>query len=110
MKPINLKIKTKQRNYKIIIGSNIIKKISSLLNENLINFEKCLLVVDKNISTKKISEIKKSLKRKKVFTYYFKANEKNKNQINVSKIVESIHKTYPTPMLTPISIARSKFE
>jgi 3-dehydroquinate synthase/shikimate kinase/3-dehydroquinate synthase len=88
MKPINLKIKTKQRNYKIIIGSNIIKKISSLLNENLINFEKCLLVVDKNISTKKISEIKKSLKRKKVFTYYFKANEKNKNQINVSKIVE----------------------
>ena len=35
---------------------------------------------------------------------------KIKLKIDVRKIVEIIHKTYPTPMLTPISIARSKFE
>ena len=35
---------------------------------------------------------------------------KIKLNIDVRKIVESIHITYPTPMLTPIIIARSKFE
>ena len=35
-----------------------------------------------------ISKINKSLKKKKIFKYYFDANEKNKNLNNVNKILQ----------------------
>ena len=50
MKIIKLKIKTKSQNYPIIIGSNLISNISKLVKNNSVNFKKCLLIVDKNIS------------------------------------------------------------
>ena len=49
MKKIRLLIKTKSKKYPIIIGSNIINQINYLLNSNNINFEKSLIVFDKNI-------------------------------------------------------------
>ena len=52
MKPIKLKIKTKTQGYSIIIGSGIIKNISKLIKDNSLNFRKCLIVVDQNISKK----------------------------------------------------------
>ena len=88
MKIIKLKIKTKSQNYPIIIGSNLISNISKLARNNSINFKKCLLIVDKNISRKIISKIKKSLIRKKLYIYYFQASEVNKNQSNVNKILD----------------------
>ncbi len=88
MKIIKLKIKTKSQNYPIIIGSNLISNISKLVKNNSVNFKKCLLIVDKNISRKIISKIKKSLTRKKLYVYYFQASELNKNQNNVNKILD----------------------
>tara|TARA_B100000900_G_scaffold400535_1_gene404241 strand:- start:165 stop:1301 length:1137 start_codon:yes stop_codon:yes gene_type:complete len=88
MKLINLKIKTQNQHYNIVIGSNLISNISKILKDNSINFKKCLLVIDKNISNKIILKIKKSLKKKEVYTHFFKASEKNKNQKNVNKIIE----------------------
>ena len=70
MKPIKLKISTKTQKYSIIIGSNLVSNISKISKNNSINFKKCLLVIDKNISKKIISKIKKSLK-KKIFTFIF---------------------------------------
>ena len=70
MKPIKLKINTKTQKYSIIIGSNLVSNISKILKENSINFKQCLLVIDKNISKKIISKIKKSLK-KKIFMFIF---------------------------------------
>ncbi len=64
MKPIKLKINTKTQNYSIIIGSNLISNISKIIKENSIDFKKCLLVVDKNISKQSVSKIKKSLNQK----------------------------------------------
>ena len=87
MKPIKLKIKTKAQIYPIIIGSNLISNISKIAKNNSLNFKKCLLIIDKNISKKIISKIKKSLKKKKIYIYFFKANEINKNQKNVNKIL-----------------------
>ena len=87
MKPIILKIKTKAQIYPIIIGSNLISNISKIAKNNSLNFKKCLLIIDKNISKKIISKIKKSLKKKKCYIYFFKANEINKNQKNVNKIL-----------------------
>jgi len=65
MKTSKLIIKSSSGKYPILIGSNVISNISKLMLNNSINFEKCLLVVDKNVPKKLISKIRKSLKKKK---------------------------------------------
>ena len=92
MKPIKLIIKTKSEIYPIIIGKNLVKNLSKILSENSINFNKCLLVIDTKISKRTISKITNSLKRKKVFKYYYEATERNKNQNKVNQILEILLK------------------
>ena len=88
MKIIKLEIKTKSQKYPIIIGANLISNIAKLTRRNFVNFKQCLLIVDKKISRKVISKIKKSLIKKKLYVYYFQASEVNKNQNNVNKILD----------------------
>jgi 3-dehydroquinate synthase len=88
MKPIKLKINTKTQKYSIIIGSNLGANISKILKENSINFKKCLLIIDRNISKQFISKIKKSLNKKNIYIHLFKANEINKNFNGVNKILD----------------------
>ena len=85
---MKLNIKTKSENYPIIIGSNIIKDLALYLNKNSINFNQCLLVIDKNVPKKMISKITKSLKKNKIFKFLFNSNEKNKNLNNINKILQ----------------------
>ena len=92
MKPIRLKIKTKTREYPIIIGSNLIKNISKIIDRNSIKFRRCLLVVDTNISKTKVSMIKKSLNKKDIYVLYYKASEINKNINFVNKILNILLK------------------
>ena len=92
MKPIKLIIKTKSETYPIIIGNNLVKNISQIFKKNSIKFNQCLLVIDKKVPKRIVSTITKSLKRKKNFKYYFDANEKNKNQNQVHKILEILLK------------------
>ena len=92
MKNIKLKIKTRNQNYSIIIGSNLTKNIHTILYSNSIKFNNCLLIVDKKVPQKKISDIKKSLKKKKIYTFFFKANENNKNTNSVNQILEILLK------------------
>ena len=88
MKPIKLIIKTKSQTYPIIIGSNLVKNLLKYFNQNLVTFDKCLLVIDKKVPNRMISKITKSLKKQKVSKIFFNANEKNKNQKNVNKILQ----------------------
>ena len=88
MKTKKIIIKTDNQLYPIYIGKNIIDKLSSLLKKNLIEFKKCLVVIDKNVPKKMVSKIDKSLKNKKISYFYFDANEKNKNQGNINKILK----------------------
>ena len=92
MKPIKLKINTKRQKYPIIIGSNLVSNLSNIAKNNSVNFKKCLLIIDKNISKKIFSKIKKSLDKKKLYIYFFNANEKNKNQNSVNKILDILLK------------------
>jgi len=92
MKPIKLKIYTKSQKYPIIIGSNLVSNLSNIAKNNSVNFKKCLLVIDKNISKKIISKIKNSIGKKKLYIYIFNANEKNKNQNSVNKILDILLK------------------
>ena len=88
MKPIKLKVKTKSQNYPIFIGSNLVNNISNIIKNNFISFNKCLIIIDKNIPKKIISTIKKSLKKKDMSILFFKANEKNKNIKIIHQILE----------------------
>jgi 3-dehydroquinate synthetase len=81
MKPIKLKIKTKTQEYSIIIGSNLVSNISKIAKDNSIKFKKSLLIIDKNISKKVISKIKKSLKKKKFLFFFLKQMKKKKIKI-----------------------------
>tara|TARA_B100001057_G_scaffold394572_1_gene403803 strand:+ start:527 stop:1633 length:1107 start_codon:yes stop_codon:yes gene_type:complete len=88
MKHIKLKIKTKTHEYPIIIGSNLIKNISKIIENNSLKFRQCLLIVDTNISKTKISKIKKSLNKKNLYVYNYKASEINKNMTFINKILD----------------------
>ena len=88
MKTKKIIIKTINQKYPIIIGKKIIGKLSSVLDKNLIKFEKCLVIIDKNVPNKMILKIKNSLTNKKVYYFTFNANEKNKSQKKINQILE----------------------
>ena len=87
MSLIKLQINTRNLKYPIFIGDNILSKLQNILKKNFINFNKCLIVIDKNVPKKLVKKVLNSLPKKKVFFLYFSASEKNKNQKNVDKIL-----------------------
>ena len=92
MRPIKLIVKTNSEKYPIIIGKNLISNLSQIFKKNSIKFKKCLLVLDKNIPKRYIKQISKSLKKYDVYKLIYSADEKNKNQKNVSKILDLLLK------------------
>tara|TARA_B100000029_G_C17525756_1_gene941596 strand:+ start:375 stop:1481 length:1107 start_codon:yes stop_codon:yes gene_type:complete len=86
MKLNNISINTKTKRYNVFVGYNIIKNISNILISQKINFEKCLIIIDKNIPLKFRNDLTKKIKNKKKIVYIFNANEKNKSYKNVKKI------------------------
>ena len=87
MNTVKLQINTKDHKYPIFIGSGLLNKLSKLLKNCSIKFNKCLLVVDNKVPKTLVNKILKSLPKKQTIVYIFKANELNKNQINVNKIL-----------------------
>ena len=87
MGTIKLQINTKDHKYPIFIGSGLITKLSKLLNKNSIKFDKCLLVIDNKVPKTLIKIILKSLPKKQTIIHIFNANELNKNQSSVNKIL-----------------------
>ena len=94
MKIRKLLVITKAQKYPILIGSNLSSKLSNLLRNNSIRFNKCLLLIDKNVPKIKIFKIKKSLssKNKKVFSISINATEANKNQNSINNIIKILLK------------------
>ena len=92
MRPIKLIVKTNSDKYSIIIGRNLISNLSQIFKKNSISFKKCLLVLDKNIPNRYIAQISKSLRKYEIHKFIYNANEKNKNQKNVTKILDLLLK------------------
>ena len=92
MRPIKLIVNTNSEKYPIIIGRNLISNLSRIFKKNSINFKKCLLVLDKNIPNKYVKQISRSLKIYDVYKFIYNANEKNKNQKNINKILNFLLK------------------
>ena len=85
MKKNKIILKKNFKNYSIFIGRNILSKFSSILKKEKINFDKCLIVVDKNLPKKNLKILKKKIKSKTEVTY-FNPSEKNKNYLTIEKI------------------------
>ncbi len=91
MKENKIIIKTKSKVYPIIIGSNLLNKISTILKRNNLLFKQCLIVVDTKVPKKNIIFLKKNLNCKK-HIFLFNSNEKNKTQKSVDKILNVLFK------------------
>ena len=87
MSLIKLQVKTGNQKYPIFIGNNILSKLKKILKENLINFNQCLVVADKNVPKKLINKVLNSLPKKKISLHYFNSSEKNKNQKSIDNIL-----------------------
>ena len=92
MKIKKLKINTKSQKYSILIGKNLLSNISKLVLLNSIKFKQCLLVIDKKVPNYLVLKIQKSFKNKKISKFFLEANEKNKNQRTVEKILNILLK------------------
>jgi 3-dehydroquinate synthase len=82
-----LYVKAGSQKYPIFIGNNILSKLKIILKKNLINFNQCLVVTDKNVPKKLVNKILHSLPKKGIFLHYFNSSEKNKNQKSVDNIL-----------------------
>ena len=91
MKKTKLNVKTKNGKYSIIIGSNLSDKLSKIFKENSLYFNKCFLLIDKNIEKKTIKKLINSINQKKII-YFFNSSEKNKNINTVIKILNLLQK------------------
>jgi 3-dehydroquinate synthase len=87
MNLIRLRVKTGNQNYPIFIGNNILSKLKKVFKENLINFNQCLIVADKNVPKKLINKVLDSFPKKKILLHYFDSSEKNKNQKSIDNIL-----------------------
>ena len=92
MNSIKLEVRTGSQKYPIHIGNNVLNKLQKLLKENLIDFNQCLIVADKNVPKKLINKALSFLPKKKIILHYFNANEKNKNQKTINNILDILLK------------------
>ena len=59
-----IKIRTKNQSYNEIVGNDLAKNLSKILKDNLINFNKCLLVIDSRVPKRFLKKINFLLKKK----------------------------------------------
>jgi len=92
MRQSKLLIKTKNKNYSIFVGKNITNNISKIFKAEKINFNKCLIIVDKKVPKSSIYKIIRKIKSKLKKIIFFNSSEKNKNINSVNKILDLLFK------------------
>jgi 3-dehydroquinate synthase len=92
MKLIKLQVNTANQKYPVFIGNNILNKLNKFLRSSSINFNQCLIVVDKNVPKKLIKKVLINLPKNSTIIHYFNASEKNKNQKSVHVITSLLLK------------------
>jgi 3-dehydroquinate synthase len=87
MSLIKLHVNTGNQKYPIFIGNNVLNKLKTILKKNSINFNQCLVIVDKNVPKILVDKVLNSLPKKKVLLHYFNSSEKNKDQKSIDNIL-----------------------
>jgi 3-dehydroquinate synthase len=92
MKNTKIIVKTKNKNYPIYIGENIINLTGSLIKKNLSGVKNICVIADKNLPVYLLNNLKKSLKNYNVKIYKFNVSEKMKSFLVANKIIEDLLK------------------
>ena len=92
MNLIKLHVKTGNQKYPIFIGNNILYKLRTILKENLISFNQCLVIADKNVPRKLTNKVLNFLPGRKKSLHFFNPSEKNKNQKSINNILSILLK------------------
>ena len=92
MRPIKLNVNADTQKYSIIIGSNLISNLETLIKKSSIKFNKYLLLIDRKVPKKEIYKLKKSFKNKNCFIFFIKATERNKSQKTINDILNVLLK------------------
>ena len=79
MKINKILVKTQSKRYPIYFGSNILNKISKIIESRFSNIKKIAIVVDESSPARLISKLKLSLKRYRPRIYKFKSKDKIKD-------------------------------
>tara|TARA_B100001121_G_scaffold5571_1_gene4819 strand:+ start:1730 stop:2827 length:1098 start_codon:yes stop_codon:yes gene_type:complete len=87
-----LPVNTKSKRYNIYIGNNIVNKLPNILKKEKINFQKSLIIVDKNVPKNIFKKIKSRYHHNKKLLLTFNASEKNKNFKYINLILEMLFK------------------
>ena len=92
MKTANIKIKTNNNSYSIIIGNNLIKNLIKIIKKKSLDFNQCLIIVDTKVPKILLKKILLSLANKNYSIFFFNSSEKNKNITYVNKIINILLK------------------
>ena len=92
MKKFRLVVKTRNKNYPIIIGENILKKTGKIIKPILPNCRKVALIADANVPRKKLNKIKNSLKNYNCSIIRLNTSEKIKNLRTVNNLINILLK------------------
>ena len=90
MKVQEIKFKSLNKNYSILIGNNILNLLPQKINLLCPQTKKVALIFDTRIPSKFKKIIIKSLKKYEIFSYNFNANEKTKSFKSVNFFLEKL--------------------
>ena len=79
MKRFIINIKTKNKNYPIIIGKNILSKTGNLINTKILGCKKIALIIDSKVPKKILVQVKNSIKNFDNLYIKLNTSEKIKN-------------------------------
>ena len=79
MKNTNIVIKTKEKKYNLLIGSNILSKTGALIKNNLSNVKKIAVITDKSLPKIILKKLLSSIKNYDLNIYKIHSSEKIKN-------------------------------
>ena len=90
MKSQEIKFKNLDKNYSILIGSNLLKILPNKIKLLCPQTKKVALIFDNKIPKIFKRSISKNLKKYELFTYNFKANEKTKSLKSANVILDKL--------------------
>ena len=92
MKRFKIIVKTKNKNYPIIIGENILGKIGNLINAQIPKCKKIALIIDNKVPKKILAQVKNSIKNFDNIYIKLNTSEKIKNFKIVSELINKLLK------------------
>ena len=92
MKRFRINIKTKNKNYPIIIGENILDKTGNLINTQIPSCKKIALIIDSKVPKKILVQVKNAIKNFDNLYIKLNTSEKIKNFKIVSELINKLLK------------------